>query len=146
MCRLPTHPLVWLLSIWGSVACSSSEAPTPTALSLAPNYHLKAVDGVLLPIPIQGTNRVSLDSGQLVVRGTTVQIVSYSHSLSSSNTLISVGAWTLGQSGNTVVLFPQVPFPPPGSSRDTAFIGTSDTLTLHNRESGVLHVEVYVAP
>jgi hypothetical protein len=88
----------------------------------------------------------SPDSGHIVVRGTTIQIDSYSHFPPSGNTLISVGAWTLGQSGNTVVPFPQVPFPPPGSGRDTAFIGVGDTLTLRNRESGALHVEVYVAP
>ena len=140
---LPTNPLALLLCIWASAGCSSSEAPTTTP-RLAPSYDLKAVDGVLLPIPIQGTNGGSLVSGQLTVRGTTIQIVRYSDF--PSGTLISVGAWTLGQFGNTVVLFPQVQFPPPGTSRDTAFIGAGDTLTLHNREGGTLHVEVYVAP
>lgn len=86
MRRLPTNPLVVLLSIWGAVACSSSEAPT-TALSLAPMY-----------------------------------------------------SWAATQFGTTVALSPIF-----AQRVDTAFLGAGDTLTLHNREGGVLRVEVFVA-
>jgi hypothetical protein len=145
MRRFPANPLVLLLSIWGWVACSSSEAPN-TALSLAPIYHLKTVDGVLLPIPIPSSDGASLDSGHVRrLGGDTVRVDHFTDSHPSGNNpgivVVSVGTWAATRFGNTVVLFPIL-----ANSLDTAFVGAGDTLTLHSRAGGALHVEVYVAP
>ena len=147
MRRLPTNPLVFLLSIWGLVGCSSSEAPN-SALSLAPVYHLKAVDGMSLPIPIPSSNGGSLDSGHVRrLGGDTVRIDEYRHFPPSGTpndpgaVLISIGTWAATQFGSTVVLRPII-----ATSLDTAFVGAGETLTLHTHGDGALHVKVYVAP
>jgi hypothetical protein len=143
MRRLPTCPLVWLLSIWGAVACSSSEAPN-TALRLAPIYHLKTIDGVFLPI--QSTGGGSLDSGHVLrLGGDSVRVDQYINSPPSGGNpglhIVAFGVWAATQFGNTVVLFPIL-----ASSLDTAFIG-GDTLTLHTHGGGgAVTVEVFVAP
>jgi len=143
MRRLPTNPLALLLSIWALVGCSSSEAPN-SALSLAPLYHLKTVDGVLLPIPI---GNGSLDSGHVRrLGGDTVRIDEYSHFPPSGPNdpgtgIINLGTWAATQFGSTVVLRPIL-----ATSLDTAFVGAGEILTLHTREAGALHVNVYVTP
>lgn len=148
MRRLPTNPLVWLLIIWGAVACSSSEAPAATALSLAPMYRLKTVDGVSLPIPVPSNDSAALDSGYIRrLGGDTIQVVYFTGPYASGNNsgvvVIGVGTWAATQFGDTVVLYPIL-----GNSQDTAFVSAGDTLTLHTRAGGLraLRVEVYVAP
>jgi len=145
MRRLPTNPLVLRLSIWGMVACSSSEAPN-SALSFAPTYHLKTINGVSLPIPFPGGQSSSLDSGHVRrLGGDTVRVDYYSHTPASGNNpgilVVALGTWAATQFGNVVVLRPII-----ASSLDTAFLGAGDTLTLHTRSGGAPQVQVYVAP
>jgi len=110
-------------------------------------YHLKAIDGVMLPIPLQGGPAgSSLDSGHVLrLAGDTVRVDEYRHTPPSGSlpgtVVINLGKWAATQFGNTVVLFPIF-----AQSQDTAFLGAGDTLTLHTHDSGALQVKVYVAP
>ena len=124
------------------IACSNSEAPV-SSLSLAAMYHLKAIDGVT--VPIRDVAGEVLDSGHVIrLRGDTVRVDTYSHVPGSGGNpgigVIALGTWLASQSGNVVALFPLI-----ASSLDTAFL-TGDTLTLHAHPNRILHVEVYVAP
>jgi hypothetical protein len=140
----PGRRLAFLIAAFvaTAAACSSADAPN-RPLTIAPEYHLKAVDGVPLPIVSGGG---SLDSGHVLrLGGDTVRV---DHVISSppSNgapgiVVISLGLWVASQSGNVVVLSPAI-----ASSIDTAFVGNGDTLTLHAHSGGALHVETYVAP
>jgi hypothetical protein len=132
-----------LASLAMVIACSSSGEPG-ASLELARTYHLRSIDGVSLPISDPSGD--ILDSGHVIrLGGDTVRVDHYSHLPASGRGpltgTISLGTWVASQSGDVVVLFPAI-----ASSRDTAFLGHGDTLTLHAHSSGVLRVEVYVAP
>ena len=138
------QPLALLASSW-CFACSSSEAPA-NALTLAPIYHLRAVDGAVLPIA--GADMETLDSGTFRrAGGDTIVVDDYSHSPPSGGnpgiTVVGVGSWVATQFGNTIVLFPAI-----ANSQDTAFLSGGDTLTLHTRAGGTraFHIKVYVSP
>lgn len=139
----PKATLSALASLAIAIACSSTGEPT-ASLALAPLYHLRVVDGVSLPIAdVSGD---ILDSGHVIrLAGDTVRVDHYSHVPPSAGgpgiITISHGTWLASQSGDVVALFPVI-----ANTRDTAFLGRGDTLTLHAHSGGVLHIEVYVAP
>jgi hypothetical protein len=124
------------------IACSSSEAPTSPTFE--PSYHLVSIDGATLPINEAGGGII--DSGHVVRHGgDTVAVDQITHVPPSGGnpqvTVINHGLWLAAQTGSVIVLKPLA-----ASSQDTAFLGGSDTLTLHTYVSGSLQVELYVAP
>ena len=139
-------PFVIVAFVATAAACSNTDAPN-NQLTIAPEYHLKAIDGV--PLPIVSPDSIgggSLDSGHVLrLGGDTVRVDHVSHSPPSNGhpglTVINLGLWLGSQTGNVVVLWPAI-----ASTIDTAFVGNGDTLTLHTHSGGAVHVETYVAP
>src|SRR5437763_13835909 len=81
-------------------ACSSTDAPLEP-LTLAPTYHLRAIDGV--PLPIAEGSSESLDSGHAIRKGgDTVRLDTYSHSPPAGGNpgiaVIALGTWHARQS------------------------------------------------
>lgn len=135
-------PLVVLSVVSVLVACSSSEATSPSP-TFQPSYHLLSIDGATLPI--NEASGGSIDSGHVVRQGDTVVVDQFSHVPPSGGNpqigTINHGLWLASQTGSVIVLSPLI-----ASSQDTAFLSGSDTLTLHTYVSGSLQVALYVAP
>ncbi|MGE5732880.1 MAG: hypothetical protein ACM37U_13110 [Gemmatimonas sp.] len=125
-----------------AAACSDSTSPR-SALTLAPLYHLRSIDGASVPfVSAQGDYT---DSGRVIrLGGDTVRVDLVSHSPPANgnpgSTEISFGTWSATQRGNVVVLSPLI-----ASTVDTATI-SGDTLILRSHEGSLVHVNAYVAP
>lgn len=113
-----------------------------SALTIAPLYHLKSIDGLAVPFVNQG---VFTDSG-LVKRlgGDTVLVDLFTHTPGMNGApgvvVVSLGTWRATQTGNVIALAPLIAF-----AFDTATVA-GDTLTLREHVGTLVHTDVYVAP
>lgn len=124
------------------LACSSPDAPAPQP-QLGASYHLRAVDGVSLPIVDAGG--ASLDSGHFTLLGDSVRIDEITHVPPANGNpgiiMIAFGTYRPVQHGAIVALTPIL-----ASVVDTAVITSADTLTVRAHDSGHLQIKLFVAP
>ncbi len=134
-----------ILAACVAIAGCSDATGVGSAVTLAPVYHLRSIDGA--SVPFTSTDGEVTDSGRVRrLGGDTVLVDLYRHTPGTNGMpatgVVTLGTWRATQSGNVVSLSPLIAF-----AVDTATI-SGDTLTLraHLGVGSPVQTDVYVAP
>jgi len=141
--RMRTHDLFIPLACVVIAGCSDSTG-VASALTLAPLYHLRSIDGT--SVPFTSADGEVTDSGRVIrLGGDTIRIDLFKHTPGTNGApgtgVIALGTWRATQTGNVVALSPLI-----ASTFDTATVaGNTFTLRAHVTRT-VVQTDVYVAP